>query len=190
MKRTVGKVRLCVVLLVLNVLFIWGNSLMPAEMSAAFSGWVKHVLAKLLFFISEGTGSGQGLLRKMAHFTEFTCLGVLLAWLYAMLGKPVFVAILSGISVAALDEWIQCFVPGRGPSLFDVALDTSGVVAGVGILLLIRAGHRKKRANELWRKQHEKMDGLTFGNGNGAGDARLQTEKDRCTGGHNGGERQ
>jgi len=188
MKRTVGKVRLCTVLLVLNVLFIWGNSLMPAEMSAAFSGWVKHVLAKLFFFISEGTGSGQGLLRKAAHFTEFACLGVLLAWLFTMLRKPMDRALLIGISVAALDECIQRFVPGRGPSIFDVALDTAGAAAGVGILLCIRAVHQKKRANELWRTQHEKMDGIAFGNGNGTDDACLQTEKDRCIGRHDGRE--
>ncbi len=145
MKRTTGRLRTCAVLLVLNVLFIWGNSLMPGEISGAISGWVKDVLTKLLFFLPEGSESGHGLLRKLAHFTEFACLGALFAWLYAMLKKQVWLAFFSGVAVAALDETIQRFVPDRGPSVFDVLIDASGVLLGMGILLLCMYGYTKKK---------------------------------------------
>lgn len=40
MIRTDKRLRLCVTLLVLILVFIWGNSLMPGEVSQAISNWV------------------------------------------------------------------------------------------------------------------------------------------------------
>ena len=146
MKRTTGWLCLCAVLLILNILFIWGNSLLPGEISGAISRFVKDVLAKLLFFLPQGSEpeAGHGLLRKLAHFTEFACLGVLLSWLLAMVKKPVFLAFFCGTAVAALDETIQRFVPGRGPSVWDVLIDASGVLLGVMILYIVIVRRRKQ----------------------------------------------
>ena len=47
MIRTDKRLRLCYCLLVLNLAFIWGNSLLPGEVSDAFSDWVKELLASL-----------------------------------------------------------------------------------------------------------------------------------------------
>ena len=74
MKKTTFRLRLCVTLLVLNLIFIWGNSLLPGEISGAFSRWVKELLG-----IAPGDPhTGHGLLRKIAHFTEFALLGITL----------------------------------------------------------------------------------------------------------------
>jgi len=83
--HTKRNIRICVVLLILNVLFIWGNSLLPANLSAAFSRYVKKILEYILPFGSDEAGVSHGILRKIAHFTEFISLGALLAWLYKML---------------------------------------------------------------------------------------------------------
>ena len=48
MIRTDKRLRLCITLLVCNLIFIWGNSLLPGEISGAFSDWVKSLLAHLL----------------------------------------------------------------------------------------------------------------------------------------------
>jgi len=145
MERTTRKVQVCTVLLVLNILFIWGNSLLPGSVSGAISGWVRDCLAMLFPGGTSDPESGHGLLRKLAHFTEFACLGALFAWLLSMFEKPVALAILFGVAVAALDETIQRFVPDRGPSLIDVLIDTSGAILGISLLL---AGYVlfKKRA--------------------------------------------
>ena len=135
------RLRLCTVLLGLNIAFIWGNSMLPGEISGALSDLLKNALAWLLGTGQEYPPVGGGLLRKLAHFTEFACLGVLLHWLFRMLREKtwehlVFPA-LAGIAVAAVDETIQCFVPLRGPALKDVGIDTLGVVAGIVIISLI-----------------------------------------------------
>ena len=139
------RLRLCRVLLVMLLAFIWGNSLMPAEISHGFSQWVKELLARFLSGDAPASSEGGGLLRKLAHFTEFTALGIILAWRGGMLGKNPGKTFLSGVSAAVADETIQRFVPGRNSSALDVLLDSSGVLTG---MLLIYLGYTlRKREN-------------------------------------------
>jgi len=63
MIRTDRRIRICGILLVLNLCFIWGNSLLPGELSGALSDWVKDLLASLLP-VGEDMPSQGGLLRK------------------------------------------------------------------------------------------------------------------------------
>lgn len=138
MIRTEKRLRLCTVLLVCCLIFIWGNSLLPGEISGAISDGVREILET---FFPEGETSPQQesfLLRKMAHFTEFAALGACLAWLFGMLGKGKLFPFLCGAAAACVDESIQLFVPGRGPSLRDVGIDTCGVLTG---LILLCFGH-------------------------------------------------
>ena len=135
MIRTEKRLRLCSAMLTCLLVFIWGNSLLPAELSAAFSSWVKDLLAALLPGVPSGEG-GHGLLRKIAHFTEFGCLGACLAWRMGMLRRPAWLALAGGFCVACVDETIQCFVPGRGPAFTDVLLDTAGALTGIVLLLV------------------------------------------------------
>lgn len=145
--KTKKKQRLCVALLILNVAFIWGNSLLPGSVSGAISHFVRDILAFLFPDDSSNPDSGHGLLRKLAHFTEFASLGALFAWLFGMLRKPFLVALPCGFLVACMDETIQYFVPDRGPAFKDVLIDTSGALLGMGLLFL---GYtiRKKRAKQ------------------------------------------
>ncbi len=152
MIRSKKRITLCVVLLVLNLVFIWGNSLLPGEISGAISDFVRDALRAVLNFLfghRPGTPSGGGgLLRKLAHFTEFTCLGMCLCWLFAMLRKKkteqLLLPFLTGATVACIDETIQIFVPLRGPAVKDVGIDTAGVVLGIVFITLIHNYKRKK----------------------------------------------
>ncbi len=153
MIKTQRKMRICTTLLVLNLLFIWGNSLLPGSVSGAISGWIRDLLAQLFPGKPSDPDSGHGLLRKLAHFTEFACLGALFTWLFAMLRKPVAIALLCGFGAAGIDELIQRFVPNRGPSFLDVLIDTAGVL--VGILFLFAGNTVRKKQ---WRRSREKMD--------------------------------
>lgn len=150
MIRTKKRIRLCLALLMLNLAFIWGNSLMSAEASLAFSNWVKSLLDFLSGDATPGEG-GSGMLRKIAHFTEFATLGMLLTWLAAMLGETGLhlriVPVFCGMAAACVDETIQVFVPERGPGLIDVWIDTCGAAAGM-MLLLIGYHYIQKRKHK------------------------------------------
>ena len=135
MKRTDKRLRLCITLLICNLIFIWGNSLLPGEISGAISDWVKGLLSQILSG-SAKPHVGGGLLRKIAHFTEFAALGMCLAWLHGMLQRGKLQPFFWGIAAAAVDETIQRFVPDRGPSLKDVCIDSAGVLTGIVLLWL------------------------------------------------------
>ena len=141
MKRTKLRLGICITLLTLVLAFIWGNSCLPGETSGAFSAWLKDLLASLFGWeTSDADPGGHGLLRKAAHFTEFCWLGLCLSWLTYMLcvnkRRAVLIAVAAGFAAACIDECIQIFVPGRGPGLMDVGIDSLGVVFGICILSL------------------------------------------------------
>ncbi len=147
MIRTKKRMAVCCILTALCLVFIWGNSLLPGEISGAISDEVEHILEMLL---PEGEilpEESAFPLRKVAHFTEFTALGLCLTWLFGMLRKGRLPAFLCGAAAACVDETIQIFVPDRGPGLRDVGIDTCGVLTG---LFLLSIGYhclckRKKR---------------------------------------------
>ncbi len=147
MIRTDKRLRICTALLFCNLAFIWGNSLLPGEVSGAFSDWVKNLL-QFLFSQDPSEDSGGGLLRKLAHFTEFAALGFLLSWRFGMLRKGYLPAFLCGAAAACIDETIQMFVPERGPGILDVLLDCSGVLTGMLILYLGHTYCKKKTNND------------------------------------------
>ena len=152
-RKTNGRLTVCCTILGLLLAFIWGNSLLPGHISGAFSDWVKEILRQLLpFLFGNGPdGSGGGLLRKIAHFSEFAALGACFCWLYAMLMtkqyRPILCAAAAGVLAACVDETIQRFVPDRGPSLKDVAIDSSGVLTGL-VLLYLGHNYLKKRSTK------------------------------------------
>ena len=148
MVRTKKRLWTCICLLALNLAFIWGNSLLPGHISGALSDWVKDILAALFSGDPEKPSVGGGLLRKLAHFTEFTCLGVLCSWLVRMLRQKPWelwlLPLAAGVTAAALDETIQLFVPDRGPAIKDVGIDTLGVILGIVIISLIQFTKARK----------------------------------------------
>ena len=142
----------CVLLLCMNLVFIWGNSLLPGNISALLSLDVKLWLLEVFPGLSVVTGeSGHHLVRKWAHFLEFCCLGACLRCLARLQKKtPLRQHLLPwvwGVLAACADETIQCFVPDRGPALKDVGIDTLGVTLGVGIISLIYLCKAKKQCN-------------------------------------------
>ena len=144
MIRTDKRMRLCAALLICILAFIWGNSLLPGTVSGAFSDWIGDLLAGLM--PGGGTETGGGLLRKAAHFTEFTALGMCLGWLAGMLGKKTVWPLLWGVAAACVDETIQRFVPGRCCSIKDVAIDSAGVLTGMILLCLGHAYFQRRSA--------------------------------------------
>lgn len=139
---------LCLCLIGLNLALIWGSSSMNGEQSAAFSGWVGSLIDWLFPGAdASGGGAGHGVLRKVAHFTEFCTLGMLFSWLARMTCKERWLKRLSplasGVLVACVDETIQLFVPGRAGLLTDVGIDTLGCTLGIVLITLFFYVRRK-----------------------------------------------
>ena len=71
---------------------------------------------------------------EVRPFAEFGALGLLLGWLFGMLGKKRLPAFALGVAAACIDETIQIFVPGRSPGIRDVCIDSCGAAAGMLLL--------------------------------------------------------
>lgn len=131
-------------LVTLNVLFIWGNSLLTGEISGEISGgllgWLLEIFGRFPM--------GELLLRKLGHFAEFACLGFLLFRLFRLLGEKGIhgfaMPLLCGVLAACVDETIQVFTPDRGPSVIDVWIDTAGLCAGI---LICTVGYKLIRTS-------------------------------------------
>ena len=147
MIRTDRHLRIAATLLVLILTFIWGNSLMPGEVSQTISNWVQRLLMDTIPD-ADGNPVGNGILRKIAHFTEFTALGMTLAWLCGMLQKKKHIPFLWGAAAACVDETIQSFVPERAPGLKDVLIDSCGVLTGIVFLWMGHHYWKRRSANQ------------------------------------------
>lgn len=129
--------RLLTVLSVLTLLFIWGNSALPAAASTVLSDWVRGHLPS---FGGGGGGASSYFVRKLAHFSEFALLGIFVTWL-SLIGRPgkmppVHTIALCGIFTALIDETIQLF-NDRSSQVKDVWIDFSGFMAGFLVALAI-----------------------------------------------------
>lgn len=98
--------------------------------------------------------------RKLAHFSEYTLLGVLISLIYLCHDFRtwrlfVFSAI-SCILLATADEIHQIFVPGRACRFTDVLIDSSGSVLGILIvfLFLFLFKKAKRQPADTIRAQH------------------------------------
>ena len=138
-KLTAG---ILLVLLVCNLCFIWGNSLVSRAESHNLSVGVLGFLPPFWQALGLSEEEMVHLLRKAAHFTEFACLGGLSTGLLTLFRKPrvspVLHLLAGGFLVAAIDETLQIFT-GRGSQLQDVWLDFAGFATGLAVVLIVRA---------------------------------------------------
>ena len=128
------------IVLGLIVFFIWDNSLQNGgtsdKFSLIFAKWLAPIADKLGFYGNIWTLNR--IVRKLAHLTEFTILGGVL---YVVLRRyieygTVVKTIGVGIVIACLDEFIQLFSLGRSSQVFDVLIDTIGIIIGILVVKL------------------------------------------------------
>ena len=129
--------KLLIVLLILLLAFIWGHSCMPVDASEGESSAVLELIRPLLEPIVGPKNVTLHLVRKLAHFTEFFCLGCVLALLLPFRRNSQLLASGLGLLTGFIDETIQIF-SGRGPAISDVWLDFSSAAAAILILALAR----------------------------------------------------
>lgn len=141
MKRNIGICSL--ILTILLLLFIWGNSMQNASASTEISTGVLHQVESA----AENTAPDSSftltdpILRKLGHFAEFGALGITLTLSLALLRKSrrgIYpLALYLGLMTSVIDETIQYFADGRGPRVTDVVLDHAGFCVGLVLTALI-----------------------------------------------------
>lgn len=100
-------------------------------------------------------------IRKLAHFSEYALLGFFFYVFFRTFDKKVWMTLLFTLAVcvpyAMLDEWHQSFVPGRGPGVVDVLIDSLGAFCGALValgawILVFHIVKRKRMKNSLIQK--------------------------------------
>lgn len=135
--------------------FILTNGLLDYSASHAFSGW----LVRLLGVDSKaGAETGDFLLRKLAHITEYSLLGLLTQTIRISLKKQgknisIWLPLFCVLAVGVLDEFFQSFSSRTG-AVSDVLLDFIGGIAGVLVATLISC-IVKKHKNHVGGNTHE-----------------------------------
>ena len=79
----------------------------------------------------------HGVIRKLAHLTEYAVLGLLACRAFRNLSRRYLFALGLVVLVAALDEFNQSFNPLRTGSAWDVAIDVSGGIVAIALTYLV-----------------------------------------------------
>ncbi len=158
MKMIIRVVLIAIIIFITSTIFSFSNQ--NAEQSSGVSGKVAEVLINLQSKYKNITKEEKEQLiekyqhpvRKFAHFSIYTLLGISIAGLtctYEITNKKrILITIISGALYAMTDEFHQTFINGRSGEITDVMLDTTGVIVGCIIVfvfykLLINSKHKK-----------------------------------------------
>ena len=156
------------VLTVLWLCFIYGNSLQTGAESGAASGRVHRIVNAIPELLELGSPISERFVRKAAHFTEFAILGLLVCsdlWAFSALSLKrklrvsipvIFCAVPICALFASADEFLQSFIDGRGPSVTDVLIDTSGALTATVIFAAFFILVRFKWSDRMQRKSADK----------------------------------
>ncbi len=131
--------RVFTVLTVLIIVFIFTNSMRNADESNAMSNVFVDFLEKYFPGTQERLTT---IVRKTAHFTEFTLLAVF-AGLSFITKNPdkfyerIIYVLFIGLLTACTDEFIQLFSEGRSSQIRDVFIDFSGVCTGAAVCIIV-----------------------------------------------------
>ena len=126
--------------------FIFSNSMAVADVSSVSSGRVLQLLQAVLRRLGHPALAQcltMHIVRKMAHFCEYTLEGFLLMLCMRVYTRRyvrhISVPMLGGVLTAMADETIQIYSPGRSSQVTDVWLDSAGVLVGILIALVFMA---------------------------------------------------
>ena len=138
--------------------FIWINSMQVGVVSGEMSGSLTEGINEFFGSFIDGFYISGYVVRKLAHFTEFALLALLLCFDCRFIfdidkrstlrrASCVWLALPCAVAVACIDESIQLSVEGRVGSFVDVLIDSAGALFCValffGVLMIMRARAKK-----------------------------------------------
>ena len=153
------KVRKVIIFISWSLVLLWmgviyGLSAQVATDSNALSHGVTEVVVetieKVVPSASLDVDTLNHMMRKNAHFLAYLLLGILVSQALAWNGlhgsenarHTIMICVLYAIS----DEVHQMLVPGRGPAVFDVMIDSAGVCVGLALYGAIDLTKKRVRA--------------------------------------------
>ncbi|MDD4774099.1 MAG: VanZ family protein [Eubacteriales bacterium] len=131
-----------ILIIAATVVFIFGNSLTPGEISNKTSRSLSQII---LGMIDPGDKINpeffHKFVRKSAHFVEFALLGaeLMLLTLFIAPRRPlrlIFMPLFLSLMTAVTDEFLQIFTT-RTSSVADVLLDYAGTAFGIAAVTAI-----------------------------------------------------
>jgi VanZ family protein len=143
------------VAVILWMILIFFLSNQPATQSAALSTGITELIVQSIEKVTHHIGLDiaqfDHIVRKNAHFFVYLVLGILVinalkrSWMSRY--RAIRIALLICVLYAISDEIHQQFVPGRGPGIKDVFIDSAGAMVGIGMYWFV--GRKRKKAAEL-----------------------------------------
>ena len=148
--------KVLIIIDILLLIFIWGHSCMPGELSTHESGLFKtFIAAPVIRFFTGNTDISDFFIRKSGHVIEYFVLGIFICitvnlWANYLIknkvikkfkckfvGMRFILSVCICILVAAIDETIQAFSIDRGAQLSDVILDSTSSLVAISIVSII-----------------------------------------------------
>ena len=135
------------------MIFIFCLSSQVREQSNALSMDVTEMLIRTVEKVAPKSALSVSdlnhIVRKNAHFFAYLVLGLLVSNAmrrsgFAKMQWTLLICVLYAMS----DEWHQMFVPGRGPQVKDVLIDSAGALLGIA-LYFVYSLHKFKLTNRM-----------------------------------------
>ena len=132
------KNKLSIILVIIWALIIFIMSSFNAEESANQSNFIVNIIASI--FNINNISLLSLIIRKLAHFTEYLILGVLVINMFTKnnVRKSYLLSILLCIIYATSDEIHQIFTPGRACQIKDILIDSIGSITGIYLFKLLK----------------------------------------------------
>jgi len=150
--KNIKSFRILLIITIIYILFIWIHSAMPADISSEESASVLWFIDAIISFLRIPVELTDHIIRKTAHFCEYTLLGTLVMWLFNRYNDKIAGNLLSCgficLATSVIDETIQLFSPGRAGMIVDVLLDFSGVISGFVFYILVYYLFRYRRRSK------------------------------------------
>ncbi|HUJ31447.1 MAG TPA: VanZ family protein [Candidatus Acidoferrum sp.] len=145
---------------------VWAAVISTFSTGAFTSENTSRIIVPVLHWLFPGASQHtlfqmHHVIRKCGHFVEYFILswlllrsirgpnrGIKLAWALVAIGLVA--------CYASLDEFHQMFVPGRGPAVADVLLDTTGGIAAQAIAALVMMWAHLREARREKPAQNER----------------------------------
>ena len=131
--------KLSVILVIIWMIVIFSFSNSSGTASSEESNAIVLFIINLIHYNGD-INILEFIIRKLAHFTEYFILGILVinACKYNSIKDIIKLSILICLLYACSDEIHQLFIQGREGKIFDVCIDTLGSLTGIFTYKVLR----------------------------------------------------